>query len=37
MRNYYIGNFNNNNWDGFGVHFYSDGSIYYGYWENGIK
>ena len=37
LRNFYIGNFKNNNRDGFGVHFYSDSSVYIGYWKEGIK
>ena len=37
LLNYYIGEFRDNNRDGFGIHCYSDGSIYIGYWENGLK
>ena len=37
LRNYYIGEFKNNNRNGFGIHYYSDLSCYIGFWENGIK
>jgi hypothetical protein len=37
LLNYYLGEFVNNNREGFGIHYYSDGSIYIGYWLNGLK
>ena len=37
IRNFYIGGFKDNNRQGFGLHFYSDGSCYIGHWNNGVK
>lgn len=37
IRNFYIGGFEGNNRQGFGLHFYSDGSCYVGNWSNGVK
>ena len=37
IRNFYVGSFVNNKREGFGLHFYSDGSCYIGDWINSVK
>lgn len=37
IRNFYVGSFVNNKREGFGLHFYSDGSCYIGNWVNSVK
>lgn len=37
LRNFYVGEFEGNNREGFGVHFYSDSSVYIGHWKKGLK
>jgi hypothetical protein len=37
LRNFYVGEFRDNNRNGFGLHYYSDLSVYIGEWINGIK
>ena len=32
-----MGEFVNNNREGFGIHYYSDSSCYLGFWKNGQK